>query len=247
MGLFRRRAVLPPNLVEILDQYGRWAFDPPGSGIDVFNIGHEQLTAPILQAYGSGLEAAGKATDALSDALAEVVLPIGGWPVYGAYKLVLDFRDSVSYPSDVRLMEAGLEFLRSRGVPWNMYLSPFEKDFWMARHPKGAQEWIPWPDPPGPGEVPADVQIDEVRHMAEILRPADGIINRLYFRRGEDGAYEAIIVGDDEAAGREPFVWYSESALYQLCLTVGGAFGTPPQWVSPELAPFIPQPRMDLS
>jgi hypothetical protein len=247
MGLFSRKPALPPDTIEILDRYGRWSFDPRNSGIESLAIGHEQLTEPVMRAYGSSMDAAARAVDELSDALAEEVLPVGGWPVYGAYKLVIDFRDEPAHPSDLRLMEAGLEFLRSRGVPWNTHLSPFEKDFWIARHPRGGEEWIPWPDPPGPELAPAEIGDGEVRHMADILRPADGLINRLHFRRGDGATYQAIILYGDQPADQEPFVWYTEGSLHALCLRVGEALGTPPQWISPELAAFIPQPKMDLS
>lgn len=252
MGFFRRRSRtsrLSPDLLTILEQYGRWAFDPPGSGIDASRIGDERLRDPVIMAWGSEGPRSGRATratDELSDSLAEAALPLGGWPVYGAYKLVVDLRDDLTHPSDVALMEAGLQFLRSRGVPWNSHLSPFEMQFWIARNPGGARDWIPWPDPPDPSQAPPDIEAGETRHMADILRPADRLLNRLYFRRGEDG-YEAVIMFAGDPTGKDPFVQHTEPTLYQLCLTVGGALCTPPHWVAPELARFIPQPKMDLS
>ncbi len=146
MSLFGRKRGpnLPPDIVVILERYGRWSFDPPGSGIDVAQIGHDELQQPLIQAYPQGPQAVEAAAEELSRNLLEVTRPAGGWPAYGAYKLVEDIADGVHPPSKIALIEAGLEFLRERGVPWNSHLSSKEKEFWVERHPGGAKRCGTW-------------------------------------------------------------------------------------------------------
>ena len=143
MGLFSRRHTsrLPSDVKQTLERYGRWAFDPQHSGIDVATIGHEALQRPILDAYPKGPEAVALAADRLADAFVQEVIPGGGWAAYGAYKLIDDVADGVKTPATSEVVEAGLQFLRERGVPWNTHLSPHEKELWRSRHP--AHDWIP--------------------------------------------------------------------------------------------------------
>ena len=244
MGLFSRRSKsrLPHEVEAVLERYGRWAFDPQHSGIDVGSIGHEPLQRPILEAYARGPQAVAEATNRLADAFIEEVLPDGGWPVYGAYKLIDDIADGVRSAATATVMEAGLQFLRERGVPWNTHLSPYEKQFWVSRHPGGARDWIPWPAPPDPSLGPRDLEPGETRHIATTRR-ADGILNRIQARRGGEG-FEAVITSADSD---DDFVWYTEPSLYELYLRVGGALCTPPHWSDDELARFIPQPAMNLA
>jgi len=244
MGLFGRRSTsrLPADVQQMLERYGRWAFDPQHSGIDVATIGHEALQRPILEAYAEGLEAVAEATNRLANAFIEEVLPVGGWPIYGAYKLIDDIADGVKSTPTATVMEAGLQFLRERGVPWNTHLSPYEKRFWISHHPGGARDWIPWPDPPDPGLGPHELGADEVRHIATTRR-ADGVFNLIHARHGDEG-FQAVITSADSDS---EFVWYTEPSLYDLYLQVGGALCTPPHWSDEDLARFIPQPAMNLA
>lgn len=134
MGLFGRKVsaatgsssvsvVLPPDLVSRLEPFGRFEFDPQGSGVDA--LGHPNAEYPLMQM-------AKQDPSGFMAALAAATVPIGGWTAYGAMRLVWHFGledpDVPQADSDAISM-AALQFLRDSGYPW-MRLSVYEQAIW---------------------------------------------------------------------------------------------------------------------
>lgn len=114
---------LPADLVSRLDAFGRFEYDPQGSGIDA--VGHPNAEYPLLQA-------AKQDPDGFLAALASATMSIGGWTSYGAMRLVWHFgllghEEPQSDRDTVGL--AGLRFVRENGASWGK-LNPAEQALW---------------------------------------------------------------------------------------------------------------------
>jgi hypothetical protein len=130
MPIFGRRARherLPADILTQLERFGRFSFDPrqnPPPGLleaDMYRI---------AEADRDGF---------LAD-LSSVTRPAGGWPAYGGMKLVMSILGGdLDHPDYNAIVLAGLQFLRSRGVPASR-LSPNELRLWRRMH--GEDE--PW-------------------------------------------------------------------------------------------------------
>ena len=100
--------VLPSEIVSMMERYGRHEFDPEASA-DVFVWDHtQQPLQPYAQSDPAGFVAA----------LASVVVPIGGWAVYGASHTVfyLAYDITTANDSHAAIMDGAIDFLRQRGV-----------------------------------------------------------------------------------------------------------------------------------
>lgn len=140
MGLFGKKAsvatgssgvVLPPDLVSRLEPFGRFEFDPQGSGVDP--IGLPSAEYPLLQM-------AKQDPDGFMAALAAATVPIGSWTVYGAMRLIWNFGladpDVPQADSDMISMTA-LQFLHDSGYPQER-LTPRDLAFWRRL---AGREW----------------------------------------------------------------------------------------------------------
>lgn len=132
MGLFGKKAsatagsssgALPPGLVSRLEPFGRFEFDPQGSGVDA--LGHPNAEYPLMQM-------AKQDPNGFLAALAATTVPVGGWTVYGAMRLIWHFGladpDVPQADSDAISM-AALQFLHDSGYPW-MRLNMYEQAIW---------------------------------------------------------------------------------------------------------------------
>jgi hypothetical protein len=117
-------SMLPADIVEKLDTWGRFRFDPQRATIDVSEIGALEYDMWQLAQADS---------DAFVSSIAAAVLPHGGWAVYGAAQMVMSVVGGApNHPAFDELMEASLEVLVESGVP-TVYLNPYELDFLAAR------------------------------------------------------------------------------------------------------------------
>jgi len=138
MGLFKKHSLafvedesagLPSDLIARLEPFGRFEFDPQGSGVDA--SGQPNAEYPLLQAAKHDREG-------FISALAARTIPAGGWTAYGGMRLIMHFGlvapDSPNADSDAISM-AAFQFLRDSGYGWDR-LSPNEKSVWqrMAGH-----------------------------------------------------------------------------------------------------------------
>ncbi|MGP0100289.1 MAG: hypothetical protein ACLPUT_01530 [Solirubrobacteraceae bacterium] len=132
MSLFGRRASkdadmgasrLPSNLVARLEPFGRFEYDPKGSGVDA--IGHPNAEYPLLQL-------AKQDPDGLLGDLAAATVPIGGWTVYGAMRLAWHFgllKPESSRDDGDAIGLAALRFIHDAGATWEQ-LNTDEKALW---------------------------------------------------------------------------------------------------------------------
>ena len=89
MGLFSRskgggggsKVRLPAGFAQLLEQYGRWQFDPQGSGLQPPSMDGQRDGARALPARPAD-------GDAFVSTVAAVALPAGGWTVYGGTRAV---------------------------------------------------------------------------------------------------------------------------------------------------------------
>ncbi|HTU79666.1 MAG TPA: hypothetical protein VMF09_12985 [Solirubrobacteraceae bacterium] len=124
MGLFGKRqqntgAVrLPADFARTLEQYGRWTFDPPGSGIDPSQIGGGNIEYELFMLAQDD-------SDAFVRAVAAVALPAGGWALYGGSRAVLNaVGTDVDHPDYLALLDASIDFI---GRQYGMArLAPYE-------------------------------------------------------------------------------------------------------------------------
>jgi hypothetical protein len=124
MGLFGRRqqntsAVrLPADFARTLEQYGRWTFDPPGSGIDPSQIGGGNIEYELFTRAQDD-------SDAFIQAVAAVAIPAGGWALYGGSRAIWNaVGTDVDHPDYLALLDASIDFIgRQYGMA---YLAPYE-------------------------------------------------------------------------------------------------------------------------
>jgi hypothetical protein len=124
MGLFGKRqrdtgAVrLPAEFARTLEQYGRWTFDPPGSGIDPSQIGGGNIEYELFMLAQND-------SDAFIRAVAAVALPAGGWALYGGSRAVWNaVGTDVDHPDYLALLDASIDFVQTQyGMA---YLAPYE-------------------------------------------------------------------------------------------------------------------------
>lgn len=132
MGLFGKRAsahaessgrALPPDLVSRLEPFGRFEFDPQGSGVDPMGLPSADYRL---------MQFAKQDPDGFMAALAAATVPVGGWTVYGAMRLIWNFGlaepDVPQADSDLISITA-LQFLRDSGYPRER-LTPRDMAFW---------------------------------------------------------------------------------------------------------------------
>jgi hypothetical protein len=131
VGLFNRRhggdthgGLLPGDLVARLEPFGRFEFDPQGSGVDAIGLPSADYTL---------METAKADPDGFIAALSSATLPLGGWTAYGAMKLIwhLGLTDpDVPHEDADSIRLAALQFVRGSGYGWE-HLTLQERAFWQ--------------------------------------------------------------------------------------------------------------------
>lgn len=104
-----------------LDRFGRFSLDPHGSGID---------TDEIMDRLGSLYKCATNDPDGFIGELSILVQQDrGGFATYGAARLMWEMygREALRMPAALPLIDAGIEFKISRGLPAAM-LTGFEME-----------------------------------------------------------------------------------------------------------------------
>jgi hypothetical protein len=132
MGLFKRQpprvveqadAWLPADLLGRLEKFGRFEYDPQGSGVEA--TGHPNADYSLLTA-------AKQNPDEFIAALTAAASPVGGWTVYGAMRLTWHFgflKPEAPRRDADALGLAALEFIRGVGCTWE-HLNIDEKALW---------------------------------------------------------------------------------------------------------------------
>jgi len=230
--------VLPGNIVSVLERYGQYEWNPQANTMGIGELGNLMAGLyPIATADPDRF---------LSD-LATAVLPVGGWAVYGASRLIWELLSSTNdsqvlqNPAYIAIMDATIEFLRSNGVP-PMRVRPYEWNYWLG---KGGTitSWVPTRRTPSQAEAQITaLRPGETRRVAQLTSQSDS--NVILVRQKDDGRYAAIIDArqSDEDPRRSQWEWKSADSLYELYAEIGLSQQTPTYWYDRELEPFFPLP-----
>lgn len=244
MGIFRRREAqrpnehaLPGDIVRKMERYGQFEFHWQTGGDNAAEVG-ELLAAlaPFATTEPDGFLAA----------LADAVLPVGGWAIYGASRAIWEFLSSSASahqnPRYSAIMSAALEFLRTNGVP-PKELRPYEWHHWLDSGGT-VDTWIPRLPQPSPVEAPITTLLPgELRRVAQLTEKPDS--NMVLVRQEGEGRYSALIDArwSDDDPRRVQNEWKSAESLYELYMAIALALQTPPPWCDRELEPYFPLPR----
>jgi hypothetical protein len=126
---------LPPGFAQILEQYGRWEFDPQGSGVAAPRIGDDPLEVALYLL-------AQPDHDAFIRAVAAVAIPTGGWALYGGTRAVWNsVGTDVQHPDYLAMLDGSIEFIRRQGYGM-MHLAGFEIERWNQTRGQ-VEEWRP--------------------------------------------------------------------------------------------------------
>jgi len=122
--------MLPPDIVSVMERSGRHKIAPHSSGEPGPLDPGWQPIIPFAVEQQARAE-----PEEYVVALAEVVVPVGGWALYGAAELALDVMDhDLDNPAYRALFVGGLDVRRKAGVPWVM-LNSFDHVYWEQAHP----------------------------------------------------------------------------------------------------------------
>lgn len=239
MGFFRKRQdqrpdgySLPADIVDCVARFGRYEVDPEGSG----EQGEEQGRMMIdLYSFASA-----EPERFIAD-LADAVLPVGGWAVYGASRTVWELVTSPDkqHPAYKAIMDGAIAFLRSNGLP-PMRVRGYEWDYWLDSG--GTRDtWLPRRPIPSLAEAPiTELQPGEVRRVVQITPQPDS--NVIFVRQNDDGHYCGLIDAkqSDDDPRRTQWEWKSAASLHDVYVEIGLSMQTPTYWHDLELAPYFP-------
>lgn len=238
-GLAPRPVYLPSDVVSLMHRFGRHEIDPMNSPREPGSVWRDlvQPLHPAAQADPA----------AFVTALAERVLPVGGWAVYGAMRTVTELLPSdFRHPARDALFDAALSFLRTRGVPPNM-LNGYEWRHWCAVRADG-EAWLEGHPMPTVEQAPIrPLASDELRPVVRLS--ADRDANIIYVERHPDGGYRSVVEArwSDEDLRRSRAEGIRAQTLPLLYRALAESFQTPTYWFDPELGPYFPldRPRLD--
>jgi hypothetical protein len=123
MGIFSRgnkqnaaSMKLPPDFARKLELYGRFKFDPMGSGIGFGQVMGDDELWMLAQPD----------PDAFIRSVSAVARPAGGWAVYGGSKAVMEsLGHDVQHPDYLAMLDESIEFVLSQGHG-TLHLAPYE-------------------------------------------------------------------------------------------------------------------------
>lgn len=241
MGLFSRgpkRPGLPGDIVSMMERFGRYELNPQSGGFDAEELG---------QLMGNLYSFASTDPDGFLVALAEAVLPVGGWAVYGASCILWECFSSdagvlAQHPAYKAIRDGAINFLRSNGVP-PMRVKGYEWQYWTDNG--GTSEtWIQRRPIPTLTEAPiTDLRLGEVRRVTQLTAERDS--NAILVRQNSDGRYCAMVNAkqSDEDPRRDSWEWKFAASMHELYIQIGLAMQVPTYWYDRELEPYFPLPR----
>ena len=131
MRMFGRRRRFPRDMVERLEQFGRYEMDPWSSGLDGGDLA-QRCIIPFLKDAADDPE--GFTAD-LHDVVAD---DRGGFATYGASRLVFELLSDYRTPGALALLDAAITFKRTVGMS-SAHLNGFESERWRTTH--GGEPW----------------------------------------------------------------------------------------------------------
>jgi hypothetical protein len=229
---------LPRNITSVMERYGRYIISSLRSNLDAGEIWESIAPLyPLAQVDPESFVAA----------LKDKFLPVGGWSLYGAARVVTELLGvNFEHPAHDALRTASLQFLRERGVPNNM-LTGNEWNHWLANQGK-TELWLVGRLKPTPEKAPiTDLAPGEVRRIAQAFPEADS--NIILVRRHEEGGYVSVVDAkwSDDDPTRSQGEWERAGTLNDLYWKLGCSFQVPTYWYHDELEPYfpLPKPRLD--
>lgn len=245
MGIFRRKQDRPrattqhgdllitQDAIVRMASHGRGRYD---GSLDIWDMWPSKFTHAFSQM------SAEEQARSLS-ALVKMIVPGGGWAIYGAEDLLGGYLPSPgSDPTRDELFAASLEFQRDGGVWWGA-LSIQERMFWEQRHP--GETWIEPIEPPSrDAAVITPLNVGEERRITLLNRAADS--KATYVTHVAEGRYVFQLDYPDDNGNRLRDDRDEADALYDLYWRIGRGMPFPGIWVDPELARFMafPMPRL---
>jgi hypothetical protein len=142
MGLFSRRSqgtrsagssYLPANVIPGLEPFGRFEFDPRGSGVDPSRL--------ITNGYALAQLKQNDPNRFIAE-IAAAAIPAGGWTLLGAMKLLWEFSYLESVPDNpdaTAILMAGVELARGMGLLPSIAHLSIDERFAYAR--AGGNPW----------------------------------------------------------------------------------------------------------
>jgi|SRR5664279_67506 len=221
--------LLPSNIVSIMERSGRHKIAPHSSGEpDPLDPGWEPIIPYDVE------QRARKEPEAYVRALAEVIVPVGGWAVYGAAELALDVMNhDLDNPSYRSLFVGGLEVRRKAEVPWVM-LNSFDQVYRREAHPD--EPWLPERHPPSRANAKiTPLEVYAERRVAQVSPRDDS--KMMFIARPEADRYVMVLETPKDDGGRLRGEMYAGSTQYDVYATVGERV-IAHFWNDPEFAPF---------
>jgi hypothetical protein len=232
--LFKRRppSILPSNIVQMMERFGRHEIDVLNSTEDPHDL-FQQTQQPLI-------EAATSRPAEFIKALADACLPAGGWAVYGASRTVVNLIGNSPPGNDwFRILDASNEFLRANLVPpmrvpgyaWNRFQTGGTANTWIALRP-----------PPSRDDSGLRLLDDgEVRRLLKLGTAPDANVV-FVTRQGDD--YVALIDAPESSDDptRTQRVWKRSSDQYDLYVDTAVSSQVW-DWAAPEIEPFMPTPK----
>jgi hypothetical protein len=119
---------LPPDFARTLELYGRWQFDPAGSGIQPSQIGGGNIEYKLYML-------AQPDPDAFVRAVAGAASSAGGWALYGGERAIMNsvgYYPELTHPDYLTVLDAAIDFLHGQGYG-AAYLPPYMMRRWADR------------------------------------------------------------------------------------------------------------------
>ncbi len=221
--------LLPANIVSIMERSGRHKIAPHSSGEPgPLDPGWEPIIPFELE------QQARAEPQQIVEALAEVIVPVGGWAVYGAAELALDVMNHDLSNSAYRaLFVGGLEVRRKADVPWVM-LNSFDQMYWDEAHPD--EPWQPERTPPT-REVAkiTPVEVYQERRVAQVTPSEDSKL--MFITRPAPDRYLMVLETPQDDGSRLRGEIYAASSLYDAYSGMGERV-IAHFWNDPEFEPF---------
>jgi hypothetical protein len=225
--------LLPPDIVQRMERFGRHEIDIMGSHDDGYAV-FQATQQPLITVAST--DSAG-----FIRALADACVPVGGWAVYGADRTVINLVGS-SPPGDdwLRILHGSIEFLRANYVP-PIRIPPYA---WERFVDSGgtANTWLPLREAPDREATRITALADgEVRRLVRLGSAPDA--NLVVLQRDGDH-YVALIDArqSDDDPSRSRREWKRGTDLYDLYLDIAWSCQIW-DWADPEIEPFFPAPK----
>ncbi|GAA4728875.1 hypothetical protein [Phytohabitans rumicis] len=228
---------LPVNVISMVARFGRYTMEPPNAQGEDPSAIYDEIIAPLYVIAQAD-------PDGFLVALRDKVMPVGGWAVLGASRVLWEVLTSEQreHPVHDELLGAALNFLRERGVP-NLLVKGYEWRYWLSV--KGDDErWLTGRPKPSPEQAPIpDLDDGELRRLIQVFPEKNS--NLIFVRRHPDGGYVSVVDArrSDDDPTRVQWEDKRAASLNDLYWEIGCVFQTPTYWYRPEMGPYFPLPR----